>query len=108
MNEGASKPASDAGRDERARQWRLTACVAWAAAVAAGVWSILASGPHDGDLVLAGYLASLGLGLWAQARRIRFAVAASRFTPTLAKLLLVALAVAYGLGLADLVSGGRY
>jgi hypothetical protein len=95
-------------RDERARDWELTAYVAWAVAIAAGVWSSQANGRHTGDILLAGYLALLGLGFWLRAIRIRFAEKAPSFTPALANALLVALALAFVLGVADLASGGRY
>jgi hypothetical protein len=96
-----------ATRDERARDWELTACVAWAVAIAAGFWSSQVSGHHAGDVVFAAYLALLGLGLWFQAARIRFASRAPSFTPALANVLVVALAIAFVLGIADLASGGR-
>ena len=61
-----------------------------------------------GDVILALYLALLGIGLWIQAVRMRLAPRAPTFTPTLASVLTVALTVAFLLGIADLASGGRF
>ena len=108
MKQTLRRHANDGTRDQRAREWERTAIVAWGAAIAAGLWSRVGKGAHTGDVVLALYLGLLGIGLWIQAVRMRLATRAPRFTPTLASVLMVALAVAFVLGIADLASSGRF
>lgn len=108
MRQRLRRRPNEGARDQRAREWERTALVAWGAAIAAGLWSRVVRGAHTGDLILALYLALLGPGLWIQAVRMRLATRAPTFTPTLASVLMVALTVAFLLGIADLASGGRF
>jgi hypothetical protein len=108
MKEKLSNYPHQAIRNARARDWELTAYVAWAGAIAAALWAGVANGPHTGDLVFSGYLALLGVALWAQAVRIRHSSRAPAFTHTLATVLTIALAIAFLLGIADLASGGHF
>ena len=108
MKQRLRRHADDDARGLRAREWELTAVVAWAAAIAAGLWSRLVKGADTGDVVLALYLGMLGIGLWIQAVRMRLASRSPTFTPTLARVLMVALAVTFLLGIADLASHGRF
>jgi len=104
MKERLRRHAGDGARDQRAREGEWTAVVAWGAAIAAGLRSRVVKGAHTGDVVLALYLALLGVGLWIHAVRMRHATRAPTFTPTLANVLMVTLAVALLLGIADLAS----
>ena len=108
MKQRLSGHEGGGARDERAREWKRTAFIAWGGAIAAALWSRLVDGAHTGDVVLAAYLAFLGTGLWVQAVRVRLASRVPRFTPALANVLAIALAAALVLGIADLVSNGRF
>jgi hypothetical protein len=108
MKRTLRRHADESVRDGRSREWERTAFVAWGAAIAAGIWSRAVKGADTGDVILALYFAALGLGLWIQAVRMRFARKAPSFTPTLATVLASALAIALLLGLADLASNGRF